>query len=138
LLAGRLTERPGASEYVLGGLVCYANEAKVALAGVPVGMIETHGAVSTEVAEALADGARRSLGADIGVGITGLAGPGGGSEEKPVGTVCCSVAGPGGRRITRKALLPGSRADIRDRSTTAAMHLLRRLLIGEYDGLPDA
>jgi nicotinamide-nucleotide amidase len=130
LLAGRLTELAGSSDYVLGGLVVYANEAKVALAGVDPGLIERHGAVSTEVAEALAEGAREGLGADVGVGITGIAGPGGGSEDKPVGTVCFSVS-DGSRRLTRKVHLPGARFDVRDRSTTVGMHLIRRLLRGE-------
>jgi competence/damage-inducible protein CinA-like protein len=133
LLAGRLTELEGSSEYVLGGLVVYSNAAKTALAGVPADLIERVGAVSTEVAEALADGARSVLGADLGVGITGVAGPGGGTPEKPVGLVCFSVAGPDGARLTRSARLPGGRGDVRDRSTTVAMHLVRRLLRGEGD-----
>ncbi len=132
LLAGRLTARAGSSAYVLGGLVAYANEAKVALAGVDPGLIERVGAVSVEVADALADGARERLGVDVGVGITGIAGPGGGSEDKPVGTVCVSAkAGDG--RLTRRVVLPGSRAEVRDRTTTLAMHLVRRLLAGDRD-----
>jgi nicotinamide-nucleotide amidase len=131
LLAGRLTDRAGSSEYVLGGLVVYSNEAKTALAGVDPELIAAVGAVSVEVAEALADGARSRLSADVGVGITGVAGPGGGTETKPVGLVCFSVAGPDGARITRSTRLPGGRADVRDRSTTVAMHLVRRLLRGE-------
>ncbi|HEY2200342.1 MAG TPA: competence/damage-inducible protein A, partial [Solirubrobacteraceae bacterium] len=87
LLAARLTDPPGASDYVKGGIVAYANEAKIAQAGVPAELIERHGAVSAEVARALAEGARAKLGAGVGVGVTGLAGPGGGSEEKPVGLV---------------------------------------------------
>jgi nicotinamide-nucleotide amidase len=134
LLAGRLTDLAGSSDYVLGGLVVYANAAKVALAGVDERLIERVGAVSTEVAEALADGARERLGADLGVGITGVAGPGGGTEAKPVGLVCFSVAGPDGARLTRSSRLPGGRADIRERSTTVALHLVRRLLRGEADG----
>jgi nicotinamide-nucleotide amidase len=130
LLAGRLTDLAGSSDYVAGGLVVYANAAKTTLAGVAPELIERHGAVSTEVAEALAGGARERVGADVGVGITGIAGPGGGSEEKPVGLVCFSVAGPDGRRLTRRTVLPGGRADIRDRSTTVALHLVRRLLLG--------
>lgn len=130
LLAGRLTARAGSSDYVAGGVVVYANEAKTALAGVPAELIAAHGAVSEDVAEALADGARAALGADVGVGITGVAGPGGGSDEKPVGTVCFSVAGPDGARLTRRAWLPGGRADVRERSTTVALHLVRRLLVG--------
>jgi nicotinamide-nucleotide amidase len=133
LLAGRLTDLAGSSDYVLGGLVVYADEAKTALAGVPPELIERHGAVSTEVAAALADGARAALGADVGVGITGIAGPGGGTPAKPVGLVCFSVAGPGGARLTRSAQLPGGRADVRDRSTTVALHMVRRLLAGERD-----
>jgi competence/damage-inducible protein CinA-like protein len=136
MLAGRLTDLAGSSAYVLGGLVVYSNEAKTALAGVPADLIERVGAVSTEVAEALADGARARLGADVGVGITGVAGPGGGTATKPVGLVCFSVAGPDGVRITRSVRLPGNRADVRDRSTTIAMHLVRRLLRGETDGAP--
>jgi nicotinamide-nucleotide amidase len=134
LLAGRLTELAGSSDYVLGGLVVYADEAKTALAAVPPELIARHGAVSTEVAAALADGARAALGADVGVGITGIAGPGGGTPAKPVGLVCFSVAGPGGARLTRSAHLPGGRADVRDRSTTVALHLVRTLLAGERDG----
>jgi nicotinamide-nucleotide amidase len=133
LLAGRLTDLAGSSDYVLGGLVVYSNEAKVALAGVDPALIARVGAVSVEVAEALADGARSSLDADIGVGITGIAGPGGGTPEKPVGLVCFSVAGPAGR-LTRSLQLPGGRWDVRDRSTTVAMHLVRRLLVGEEAG----
>jgi nicotinamide-nucleotide amidase len=133
LLAARLTDLAGSSDYFLGGLVVYANEAKSALAGVDPALIEAHGAVSTQVAEALADGARATLGTDVGVGVTGIAGPGGGTEDKPVGFVCFSVAGPDGARLTRSATLPGARVDIRDRSTTVAMHLVRRLLRGEGD-----
>jgi nicotinamide-nucleotide amidase len=131
LLAARLTDQPGASDYVLGGVIAYANEIKSAQAGVDPALIERYGAVSTEVAEALADGARTRLGAEIGVGITGIAGPGGGTEEKPVGLVCFSVAGPGKEEhLTRSVTLPGGRADIRDRATTVAMHLIRRALLG--------
>ncbi len=133
LLAGRLTDLAGSSDYVLGGLVVYSNEAKTALADVPADLIARVGAVSVEVAEALADGARARVGADVGVGITGIAGPGGGTAAKPVGLVCFSVAGPDGRRITRSTRLPGGRGDVRDRSTTVAMHLIRRLLRDETD-----
>ena len=130
LLAARLTEVPGSSEYVLGGVVVYSNEAKRALAGVPGELIEAHGAVSVEVARALADGARSAFGAELGVGVTGIAGPGGGTEEKPVGTVCFSVAGPGGR-MDRVVRLPGDRVMVRDRSVTVSLHMLRRVLLGE-------
>ena len=133
LLSARLTEPPGASEVVLGGAVVYSNAAKSALADVAPELIERHGAVSIEVACALADGAIERFGADIGVGVTGIAGPAGGSEDKPVGTVCLSVAERDGRRIDRRAHLPGARADVRDRATTVALHLLRRLLLGLGD-----
>ena len=133
LLAGRLTDRAGSSAYFLGGGVVYSNAAKIDLAGVDPGLIERVGAVSTEVADALAEGIARRFGADLGAGITGIAGPGGGTPEKPVGLVCFSVWAADGRRLTRRARLPGTRADIRDRSVTVAMHLLRRLLLGESD-----
>ena len=128
LLAARLTERPGSSAYVAGGVVAYANEAKVELLGVDPELIERYGAVSEPVADAMAEGALRRFDADTAVAITGIAGPDGGTEEKPVGTVWWSVRLADGRGITRTVRLPGDRADIRDRSTTVAMHLLRRVL----------
>jgi len=131
LLAGRLTERPGSSAYFAGGVVAYANEAKTELLGVEPGLIEGHGAVSPEVAEAMADGALRRFGSDYAIAITGVAGPGGGTEEKPVGYVCWSVKSASGGAIARDIVMPGDRAAIRDRSTTVALHLLRRLLTGE-------
>jgi nicotinamide-nucleotide amidase len=128
LLAARLTERPGASEYVKGGIVAYSDEVKISQAGVPRALIEAHGAVSGEVAQALADGARSRLGADVGVGVTGVAGPGGGTEDKPVGLVWLSVAAGEAPHMTRSVNLPGGRADVRDRATTVAMHMIRRTL----------
>jgi nicotinamide-nucleotide amidase len=128
LLAARLTEQAGASAYLKGGIVAYDNEVKIAQAGVDRELIERHGAVSAEVAQALADGARSRLGADVGVGVTGVAGPGGGSEEKPVGLVWLTVSGPQETHMTRSVNLPGGRADIRDRATTVAMHMIRRVL----------
>jgi nicotinamide-nucleotide amidase len=119
---------------VLGGVVAYSNDVKVADAGVERETIERHGAVSAEVAQALAEGARSRLGADVGVGLTGIAGPGGGSEDKPVGLVWLSVAGPDGASLTRSVRLPGARPDVRERAVTVAMHLIRRLLAGEGDG----
>lgn len=128
LLAGRLADRPGSSAYLLGGLVVYANQAKHELAGVPAKLITEVGAVSAEVAAALARGARDRLGADIGVGITGVAGPGGGSDEKPVGLVyVCVTDGQGS--LARKLNLPGSRTDVRARTVLIAMHLIRELLV---------
>ncbi|OBI36303.1 competence/damage-inducible protein A [Mycobacterium sp. E2238] len=128
LVAARLTDRPGSSEYVVGGVVAYSNDAKADLLGVDPALIAAHGAVSEPVAAAMAAGALRRFGADTAVAITGIAGPGGGSPEKPVGTVCFTVELSDGRRDTRTLRLPGNRSDIRERSTTVAMHLLLRLL----------
>jgi nicotinamide-nucleotide amidase len=130
LLAARLTERPGSSGYVAGGLVAYSNDAKANLLGVDPTLIEAHGAVSEPVAESMAAGALRRFGADTAVAITGIAGPGGGTDDKPVGTVCFTVALTGEAPSTRTLRLPGGRSDIRERSTTVAMHLLRQALGG--------
>jgi nicotinamide-nucleotide amidase len=134
LMAARVTERPGSSAYFAGGVVAYSNEAKSELLGVDPGLIARHGAVSLEVAEAMAEGALARFEADVALSITGVAGPGGGTEAKPVGYVCWSAAVAGGPRMTRDTRLPGDRTDIRDRSTTVGMHLLRRLLRGEGEG----
>ena len=131
LLCARLTERPGASAYVAGGVVSYSNEAKADLLGVDPALIERYGAVSPEVADAMAVGALARFGADLAVSITGVAGPGGGTEEKPVGYVCWCVKGPNGETLARDTRLPGDRTEIRERSTSVAMHLLRRVLVGE-------
>ena len=135
LMAARFTDVPGSSDYFLGGVVAYSNEAKVSMVGVDPRLIEAHGAVSVEVARALAEGARERFGASVGIGITGVAGPDGGTEAKPVGFVCFSVAFGSGaeaeRSLTRSPRLPGGRADVRERSTTVAMHLLARVLHGE-------
>ncbi|AKK28000.1 competence/damage-inducible protein A [Mycobacterium sp. EPa45] len=130
LLAARLTDQAGSSAYVAGAVVAYANEAKVDVLGVDRALIDTRGAVSQEVAEAMAAGALRRFGADTAVAITGIAGPGGGTEAKPVGTVCFCVMLGDGTTVSRSVRLPGERADIRERSTTVAMHLLRRTLLG--------
>ena len=130
-LAARLTDRPGSSAYFAGGVVAYSNEAKSDLLGVPAELIAEHGAVSPEVGEALADGAMDRFGADVGVGITGVAGPDGGTEEKPVGYVCICVKSSDGRKLARDPKLPGSRDDVRDRSVSVAMHMIRRHLLGE-------
>jgi nicotinamide-nucleotide amidase len=131
LLAGRITDPAGASEYFTGGAVVYDRAAKEQL-GVAAATLDAHGEVSVETARELAAAVRAQRGTDVGVGVTGIAGPGGGTDEKPVGLVCFSVAGPDGS-ITRSATLPGSRFDVRDRSTTVAMHMVRRLLLGESD-----
>ncbi|MGH2868786.1 MAG: competence/damage-inducible protein A [Solirubrobacteraceae bacterium] len=132
-LATRLTDRAGSSAYFLGGAVVYSNQAKVDLAGVDPGLIERTGAVSIEVADALAEGIAERFATAIGVGITGIAGPDGGTEDKPVGTVCVAVWHRDGRHLTRRTRLPGSRSDVRDRSVTVALHMLRRVLRGESD-----
>jgi nicotinamide-nucleotide amidase len=132
LLSARLTDRAGSSDYFAGGVVAYSDEAKVELLSVPPELIERHGAVSEEVAAALADGALARFGADTAIGLTGIAGPGGGTEDKPVGRVCfCVVAQRDGEeeRVVRAIDIPGNRAEVRDRSTTVALHLLRRLLL---------
>jgi nicotinamide-nucleotide amidase len=128
LLAARLADRPGASAYLAGGVVSYADDAKVGLLGVDPALIERHGAVSEPTALAMAEGAIGRFGADVAVSITGIAGPGGGTEHKPVGTVCFGVVRPDREPLARTIQLPGNRADIRERSTTVAMHLLRRAL----------
>ncbi|MPZ66545.1 MAG: competence/damage-inducible protein A [Pseudonocardiaceae bacterium] len=128
LLAGRLTERAGSSAYVAGGIVSYSDAAKIELLDVPSGLIERHGAVSPQVARAMADGAVQHFGAEIGCGITGVAGPGGGSEAKPVGYVCVCVTTADGAVLARDPVLPGDRTDVRERSVTLAMHLIRQLL----------
>jgi nicotinamide-nucleotide amidase len=128
LVAARLTDRPGSSDYVMGGVVAYSNEAKAQLLGVDPALIEAHGAVSEPVAEAMAAGALQRFGADTAVATTGIAGPGGGTVEKPVGTVCFTVMLGDGHTDTRTLRLPGNRSDVRERSTTVAMHLLRRIL----------
>jgi nicotinamide-nucleotide amidase len=128
LLSTRLTDRAGSSAYFAGGVVAYSNEAKTALLGVDPELIGRHGAVSDEVAEALAAGAIERFEADLGIGLTGIAGPDGGTAEKPVGRVCFCVMERDCDKIVRSLDLPGSRGDVRDRATTVALHLLRRLL----------
>ncbi|HLU59009.1 MAG TPA: competence/damage-inducible protein A [Pseudonocardia sp.] len=130
MLAARLVDLAGSSDYVAGGVVAYSNEAKTELLGVPAEMIAAHGAVSPEVARALADGARERFGADVGIGITGVAGPGGGTEAKPVGYVCFCVTTADGQVIARDPRLPGGRADVRERATDVGMHLLLRAARG--------
>ena len=127
LLAGRLADRAGSSAYLLGGLVTYADAAKQELLGVPAGLIAELGAVSAEVARAMADGARARLGADVGVGITGVAGPGGGTTEKPVGLVHVCVTS-GDAVVARELRLGGGRAGIRARTVVHALHQVRELL----------
>ena len=128
LMAARITNLPGASEYMAGSVVAYSNEAKARLLGVDPALIEAAGAVSPAVAEAMAIGALERFEADIAVSITGIAGPGGGSEEKPVGYVCFNARLADGTAIARDPVIPGNRADIRERSALVGLHLLRTLL----------
>ncbi|MEU0498860.1 competence/damage-inducible protein A [Mycobacterium sp. NPDC006124] len=133
MVAARLTDRAGSSDYVAGGVVSYSNQAKMDLLGVDADLLAAHGAVSEPVAEAMAAGALTRFGADTAVAITGIAGPGGGSAEKPVGTVCFSVRLAEGPTLTRTLRLPGDRSDVRERSTTVAMHMLRSILTAPGD-----
>lgn len=125
LLAGRLADLAGSSAYLVGGMVTYANEAKNTLADVPEELLAEHGAVSEEVAIAMAQGARRRLGTTYGISTTGVAGPGGGSAEKPVGLVHISIASEA-RTWHRRLQLPGDRAAVRQRTVVFALHLLRK------------
>lgn len=127
LVCRRLTDFPGSSDVLLGGVVAYANSVKAGVLGVPPEVLERHGAVSEPVATAMAVGVRRLLGADAGVGITGIAGPGGGTEEKPVGTVWCAVDARG-RVEARSERFPGDREAVRERAAQAALFLLLRSL----------
>jgi len=127
LVGARLTDVPGSSDVYLGGAVAYANGAKEALVRVPRALLDEHGAVSAEVADAMADGVRSELSADVGVSVTGIAGPDGGTEEKPVGLVFLSVRTPTAG-TTERFVLPGDREAVRARATAWALHTLRRLL----------
>jgi len=127
MVSARLTRVPGSSDYFRGGIIAYANEAKERLLGVPGALIGAKGAVSEEVALAMAQGAREKLGADVALAVTGIAGPGGGSQEKPVGLVHIAFAG-GAKAFARRLFLPASRDLIRERSTLLALDLLRREL----------
>lgn len=124
MVAARLTDRAGSSSYMLGGIVSYANDVKTALLGVPVDVIDEVGAVSQPVAKAMADGARRATGADIAVSTSGIAGPGGGSPGKPVGTVCFGLAIVGRPTIAITRQFPGDRGMVRGLATNFALHMV--------------
>ena len=130
LLTSRLTDVPGSSAYVQLSIVAYSNAAKTALLGVPAALITTHGAVSEPVAVSMAEGVRVRAGSTIGVGITGIAGPDGGTPDKPVGTVAIAVDGPWGTHVRTRALL-GGREHIKFWATQAALDDVRRLLLRE-------
>jgi nicotinamide-nucleotide amidase len=125
LLAGRITDVPGSSDYFLEGVVSYSNEAKIDLLGVPKELIEAHGAVSEEVAGAMAEGIRKRAGSTFGIGVTGIAGPGGGGDEKPIGLVYIALADDS-QTATRKFIFPGDRQFIRTLSVNAALDMVRR------------
>src|SRR5262245_45616957 len=129
LLAARLTSVPGASAFLERGYVTYSNRSKVELLGVDPGMLASAGAVSAETAAAMAAGARRAARADIGVAITGVAGPDGGTPEKPVGLVFIATEGPAGDRV-RRIHFPGVRERVRFQASQAALEMLRRGLLG--------
>ncbi len=128
LVSGRLTSVPGASDVFRGGVVAYSDDLKTRLLGVPEAVLREHGAVSAETAAAMARGARERLGADVALAVTGVAGPGGGTPESPVGLVFLHAAGPEGER-TVEFSFPGDRQAIRARTAVAALHLVRRLLV---------
>lgn len=128
LVASALIGPAGASAYVRGGVVAYDNAVKRSALGVPAATLEEFGAVSPQVAEAMALGAAERLGADCGLSITGIAGPGGGSDDKPVGTVWFGAVVPGHEARVRRVVIPGDRGAIRDRATVAALHVLRRAI----------
>jgi nicotinamide-nucleotide amidase len=132
MVAARLTGVPGSSASFVGGVVAYADEVKRSELGVPEELLAEHGVVSPEVAAAMAEGARGRLGADVVVAVTGIAGPGGGQTEKPVGRVHIHAACPDGS-LARMLDLPGEREQIRVRATVTALHLLRALLLGSRD-----
>ena len=127
LVAARLTSVPGSSDAFLGSVVAYDDRVKGDMLGVPETVLERHGAVSAETANAMAEGARQALGADVAVSVTGVAGPGGGTDEKPVGLVFLHAAGSSGEQAV-ELRLPGSREAVRRRAAASALHLLRRLL----------
>lgn len=129
LIGKMLTDIPGSSDYYLGGWVTYANQAKQDQLGVPPAMIERHGAVSEQVAAAMADGARLRSGASFALSVTGIAGPGGGTPDKPVGTICIALASPNRPTRVQRTLLPGDRSAIRDRSAKTALDMLRLHLL---------
>jgi nicotinamide-nucleotide amidase len=132
LLMSRLTDVPGSSAYVRGGVVAYGNDLKTSFVDVPAELIGVHGAVSEPVAAAMARGARTRLAADIGVGITGIAGPDGGTPQKPVGTVAIAVSGPGEAEQVRTFSFPGGRAQIKYQSAQMALDMVRRALTGNW------
>lgn len=128
LVAASLIDVPGSSRYVRGGFIAYGDDVKMSVLSVSAELLDSDGAVSESVALAMAEGARQLVSANVGIGVTGVAGPGGGSEMKPVGTVCVGVVGPGDKRQAKTAQLPGDRGTVRRAATRFALDLLRRTL----------
>jgi nicotinamide-nucleotide amidase len=129
LVTSRMTDEPGSSDYVERAIVAYSNRSKTEVLGVPADQIAAHGAVSEEVAAAMAEGVRRLAGVEVGLAITGIAGPGGGTVEKPVGMVCFAVAGPGGAQRVRTVRFAGNRLQVKLFSSSAALDMVRRALL---------
>jgi len=129
LITSRLTDVPGSSRYVDRSVVSYSNQAKIDLVGVAAATLEEHGAVSEAVAAAMADGMRARAAVDVGIGVTGIAGPGGGTPEKPVGMVCVAAVTPGGSRV-RTAKFLGEREQIKFQASQAALDMVRRMILG--------
>ena len=131
MVASLLTDVPGSSDYFLGGVVSYGNAAKRELLRVAQETLALHGAVSLEVAREMALGARKRFAAGVAAAVTGIAGPDGGSPEKPVGTVCFAVSGPGGLETAKRRVFPGDRAIVRRAASLFCLHLVRRQLLAE-------
>jgi nicotinamide-nucleotide amidase len=128
MIGSRVTRVPGSSNYFLGGVLCYSNAAKTRLCGVPDDLLERHGAVSAEVAEALAQGVRKLFQSSVGLSVTGIAGPGGGSTEKPIGLIYLGLS-DGDRTQHFRRILPGNRDAVRERATFYALSCLRSFLL---------
>ena len=129
LIASRITDVPGASDYFLEGVISYSNEAKTALLGVPEALIDEHGAVSEPVARAMAEGCRQRSGADYAIAVTGIAGPSGGTDEKPVGLVYIAVADERGTEVVRQTW-PGTRSQFKTRVSQTALNMARKRVLG--------
>ncbi len=127
IIAGKITDIAGSSDYFERGVVTYSNRAKIELLGVPEELLEKYGAVSEDVARAMAEGAKKNSGSDIGLSVTGIAGPDGGTKEKPVGTVYVAIS-YAGETIVKKLFFPGERNIVRERTANAALNLVRKMI----------
>lgn len=133
LIGHRITNVPGSSDYYERGFITYSNESKMELLGVPEEILISRGAVSDPCARAMAEGARKAAGAEVGVAVTGIAGPGGGTPDKPVGTVFMAVALPSGT-VSGRYQFDGGRVEVKEQTSDAALALLRDSLLGEEKG----